>query len=379
MIKSFKVRLYPTKEQEQLMWKHIGARRYVWNYMIAKQIDLYKTGEKHLSGFAMSNLLIPLKNDGDHDWLYEISHYTLQKTCRDLDLAYQRFFKKKGKYPRFKTKKKSRNSFPVCDSRFYFKDDKYVKIQKLGFVKYKTDFDLPFGSDFKFYNPCIFNSCGKWILGFAMECESQVFHLTDKSMGIDLGIKDLAVVEFGGEKFCFHNINKSKKIKSLRKKLKHIQRSISRKYEQNRSGLAYVKTNNIVRLECKARKIHARITNIRKNYMHQTTYFLVSQLPCVVVMETLNVSGMLKCRYLSSAIKDQCFYEFINMMRYKCEWRGIEFVQADRFYPSSKACSNCGTIKSDLKLGDRVYRCECCGLEIDRDYNAAINLSKYVT
>ena len=231
----------------------------------------------------------------------------------------------------------------------------------------------------KFSNPRIFNVNGKWMLGFGMECENQVFQLTDKTMGIDLGIKDLAIAEFGGEKILFHNINKSKKMKSLHKQLKHTQRSISRKYEQNRNGLIYVKTKkNIVRLEEKARRIHARISNIRDDYIHQSTHFLVSKLPYRVVMETINASGMRKCKYLSRAVSEQCFRKFIDTMRYKCEWHGIEFVQADRFFPSSKLCSGCGLIKSDLKLGDRIYRCECCGLVIDRDYNAAINLSKYV-
>ena len=378
MIKSFKVRLYPTKEQEQLMWKHIGARRYVWNYMLAYQMELYKAGEKHLSGFAMNNLLIPLKNDGEHDWLYDVSHATLQRTCRDLDIAYQRFFKKISKYPKFKTKKKSRNSFPICESRFYFKDEQLVKIQKFGFVKYKTDFNLPFGSKIKFSNPRIFNANGKWMLGFGMECKNQVFQLTDKTMGIDLGIKDLAIAEFDGEKILFRNINKTKRMRSLYSQLKHTQRSISRKYEQNRNGLVYVKTKNIMRLEEKARRIHTRIANIREDYIHQSTHSLVSKLPYRVVMETINVSGMRKCKYLSRAVSEQCFRKFIDTMRYKCEWRGIEFVQADRFFPSSKLCSGCGLVKSNLKLGDRIYRCECCGLVIDRDYNAAINLSKYV-
>lgn len=378
MIKSFKIRLYPTKEQEQLMWKHIGACRYIWNYMLAYQEAAYERGEKHLTAFDMINLLKPLKNDGEHEWLYEVSNTSLQKICKDLDEAYKRFFQKKSGFPRFKSRKRSKPAFPISEERLYFADEKYVQVQKLGRVKYKTDFDLLLGRGHKFSNARVSFVNGKWILSFSMECESQTPVLTDKSMGIDLGVKDLAVVEFDGEMFQFHNINGSKKMRQLNKKLNHLQRSISRKYEQNKQGRRYVKTNNIVKSENKLRRIYARITNIRNNYIHQTTHSLVSKLPCRVVMEDLNVRGMMKNKHLSKAIGEQCFNEFLRQMQYKCEWSGIEFVQVDRFYPSSKTCSGCGSVKTDLKLSDRVYKCDHCGLTIDRDYNAAINLSRYV-
>lgn len=377
MIKGYKMRLYPTKEQEQLMWKHIGCCRYIWNWMLAYQKERYRNGEKHLSGFDMINLLKPLKNDGEYEWLYEVSNTSLQKVCRDLDGAYKEFFKKSRGYPKFKSKKRAKTSYPVNEERLHFIDKQFVQIQKLGRVRYKTDFDLPIGRGHKFSNARITYVNGKWMLSFGMECENQTPQLNDSSMGIDLGVKDLAIAEFNGECFSFHNINKSKKMKELNKKITHLQRSISRKYEKNKQGNKYVKTNNIIREEEKLRKLYARITNIRHNYIHQTTHELISKLPCRVVMEDLNVSGMMKNRHLSKAIAEQCFYEFIRQMEYKCEWNGIEFIQADRFYPSSKTCSCCGCVKSDLKLSDRTYICECCGLVIDRDYNAAINLSRY--
>ena len=198
-------------------------------------------------------------------------------------------------------------------------------------------------------------------------------------MGVDLGVKDLAVVEFNNEKIVFHNINKSKKVRILKKRIQHTQRTISRKYECNRKGSKYFKTNNILKEETKLRKLHYRLANIRNNYIHQTTHSLVKLLPKRVVMEDLNVTGMMSNRHLSKAIQEQGFNEFIRQMRYKCEWNNIEFVQVDRFYPSSKTCSNCGCIKSNLKLKDRTYVCEDCGFTIDRDYNAAINLSRYVS
>lgn len=376
MIKSFKIRIYPTKAQEELIWKHIGSCRYIWNWMLAKQEELYAAGEKHLSAFSMIKLLTPLKNDGEHGWLYDVSNTSLQIACQDLQKAYDKFFKKISGFPKFKSRKRSKPSYPVCADRFYFVDNKTVQIQKLGKVRYKTDFSLPHGIEHKFSNPRITYRNGKWILSFGMECENQTPKLTDVSMGIDLWIKDLAIAECNGQ-IVFHNINKSKKMKELRKKQKHLQRSISRKYEANKQGKKYIKTKNIERLENKLRKLYCHISNIRQNYIHQCTHALVSLLPSRVVMEDLNITGMMKNRHLARAIQEQCLYEFIRQMKYKCEWNGIEFVQTNRFYPSSKTCSCCENVKRDLKLSDRTYKCDICGLTIDRDYNAAINLSKY--
>lgn len=376
MIKSFKVRIYPTKSQEALIWKHIGSCRFIWNYMLSEQEKLYDLGERHLSAFDMINLLKPLKNDGEHEWLYEVSNRSLQIACQDLDKAYKSFFKKQSGFPKFKSRKRSKPNYPICTTGFYFNEGK-VQIQKLGKVKYKTDFDLPQGRDAKFSNPRISFINGKWILTFGMECENQTPELTEKRVGIDLGIKDLAVVAIDNESAVFHNINKSQSVRKLKRKIIYLQRSISRKYEQNRVGNKYFKTNNILRQEIKLRRLYARLSNIRSNYIHQCTHHIVSKLPCRVVMEDLNVSGMMKNKHLSKAIQEQCFFEFIRQMKYKCEWNGIEFIQVSRFYPSSKTCSNCGCIKHDLKLSDRTYFCPECGFVIDRDLNAAINLMKY--
>lgn len=378
MFRSFKIRLYPTKKQEQLMWKHIHCCRYIWNYMIDLQENLYNKGEKHLSAFSMMNRLKPLKNDGEHGWLYEVSNKSLQIVCKDLEQSYQLFFRKKAKFPKFKSRKKSKYSFPICSEQLYFKDMNVLNVQKVGKVKYKTDFNFPFGTGYKYINARISYINNKWILSFSIECENQTLQLTDKFMGIDLGIKELAVVAFGEERLTFNNINKSKKIRNLKQKLKHLQRRISRKYEANRNGMKYVKTNNIVKLENELRKIYIKISNIRNNYINQTTHMLVSMLPSRVVMEDLNVKDMMNNRYLSKYIQEQCFGEFSRQMEYKCERYGIEFIKADRFYPSSKTCSACGSVKHNLKLSDRTYVCESCGLVIDRDYNAAINLSRYI-
>lgn len=374
MIKSFKIRLYPTKEQEQLIWKHIGSCRFIWNYMLSYQIEMHHKGEKHLSAFDMINLLKPLKNDGEHEWLYEVSNTSLKTICRDLDKAYQKFFKKQGGFPKYKSRKRAKTAFPVRES-IYFSNGK-ATIEKLGKIKYKTDRPLPQGRGAKFTNPRISYN-GKWILTLGVECENQTPQLSDNTVGIDLGLKDLAVIAHGNEQIVFHNINKSSRVRYIKRKIRHTQRAISRKYESNRRGNTYIKTKNIVRQESEIRKLHKKLSDIRTNYLHQCTHRVISLLPKAVIMEDLNIKGMMKNKHLSKAIQEQGLYEFIRQMRYKCEWSGIEFVQADRFYPSSKTCSNCGCIKRHLKLSDRVYCCDECGFVIDRDYNAAINLSRY--
>lgn len=377
MIKSFKIRLYPTKEQEQLIWKHIGACRFIYNYMLEQQQRLYEAGEKRLSHFSMINLLKPLKNDGEHDWLYEVSNTSLQRVCGDLNEAYRGFFKRRTGLPKFKSRKRSKPSFPIDAVKLWLDESGFAHIIKIGKVKYKTDFELPIGTGQKFSNPRVSNVNGKWMLSFGIECENQAFELNDYSVGIDLGVKDSATVAYSDKKLVFTNINKSKRVRLLKRKIKHIQRSISRKYEANERGKKYIKTKNIERKEIQLRKLYARLSNIRNNYIHQSTHAIVSLLPKRVVMENLNVMGMVKNRYLSKAIQEQCFYEWIRQIKYKCEWRNIDFVQVDRFYPSSKTCHNCGCVKHNLKLKDRTFVCDECGYTEGRDYNAALNLMSY--
>lgn len=382
--KGFKIRIYPTKEQEELIWKHIHTCRFVWNYMLNLQEERYKSGEKHLSAFSMIKELMPLKNDGNHEWMYEVSNGSMQVICRDLDKAYKEFFKKAQKHPRFKSRKKMKPSYPVNADKFYFADEKFCQIQMLGRVRYKTDFTFPIGRNVcKFYNVRIQHRPARniWILTLTMEIESQEPELTDIHMGIDLGVKELAVVAFGDQKTVFHNINKSRNVRQLEAKLKHIQRSISRKYEASKKRTGkHEKTNNIIKEEQKLRRIQDRLNGIRHNYIHQTTHALISMVPKMVTMEDLHVTQMIKQNNhkMRREIIACSFNEFLRQMEYKCLWNGIEFIKADRFYPSSKTCSSCGSIKKDLKLNDRTYVCPECGLTIDRDYNAAINLMRYV-
>ena len=377
MIRSFKIRLYPTKEQERLMWKHIGACRYVYNYMLEKQKELYSSKRKHLSQFDMIRLLTPLKNDGKHAWLYEVSCASLQRICGDVDKAYRMFFKKKTGFPKFKSRKRNKINFPIDFTKLWFDESCFSHISKFGKIKFKTDFNLPIGKGYKFINPRISNVNNKWILSFGMECESQVFSLNDYNVGIDLGIKDSAIVVYNDKKLVFKNINKSKKIRMYEEQIRHTQRSISRKYEANKKGSKYVKTKNIEKEEDKLRKLYARISNIRDNYIHQSTRKIISLLPKKIIMEDLNIVGMMKNKHLSKAIQDQCLSEWIRQIKYKSEWMSIEFIQVDRFFPSSKTCHSCGCINHNLKLKDRTFVCPDCGYTEDRDYNAALNLMSY--
>lgn len=373
MIKSVKIRLIPTKEQELLMYKSCGVARFAYNWALAKWEQEYKQGLKPSKYSLKKEFNNTIKKDLNYSWLYEVSGQITVQAFEDLNTAYTNFFKGLSKYPRFKTKKSFRKSFYVRYDRMKFKDG-IVNIEKVGKVKYKTNYDIP-NLD-KYYNPrCSFD--GKyWYLIFGYEqSENQAELNNDLSVGIDLGVKDLAAVSCMDKPI--KNINKSKKVRKLKKKLKRLQRKLSRKYEANKQGNKFVKTNNIIKLEKTIKLIHRKLTNIRNNHIHQATASIVNLKPYRVVMEDLNISAMMKNKYLAEKIAEQKFYEFIRQMKYKCEFNNIEFIQADRFYPSSKLCSYCGEKKESLKLKERVFTCENCCLTMDRDKNASLNLSRY--
>ena len=378
MYKGYTIRIYPTKNQEELLKKHIGCCRFIWNQMIEVQKENYKNDGKYISKFNMIKLIPSIKKE--FDWLNEVSMSSLQLICKDINTAYQRFFKKISNYPKFKSKKKSKLSYPVCCDRFYFKNGK-VQIQKLGKVKYKADYpNLNLEEISKFNNVRISNENDKWILTFSVEYENQV-QTAEKngSLGIDLGVGRLAVVSHNGKKLEYKNINKSKRIKQLKRKLKHVQRVISRKYEVGNklNEKKYQKTNQILKYEKLLKRIYRKISNIRKDQRHKITRELVNLNPAVVIMEDLNVKGMMKNKHLSRSIAEMGFYDFIYTMKYKCEESNIKFFQVDRFFPSSKTCSHCGCIHKNLKLSDRIFECQSCGFTTDRDYNAAVNLENY--
>ncbi|MFY8224974.1 RNA-guided endonuclease InsQ/TnpB family protein, partial [Clostridium perfringens] len=265
--------------------------------------------------------------------------------------------------------KNSKKSFYNDNIKLKVKENRLVNIEKVGWIK--TNEQLPIGV--KYSNPRISYDNKYWYISVGIEKEEVKEDLTDVSLGIDLGLKDLAICSDGT---VFKNINKSNVVRKIEKRLKRLQRQVSRKYEQNKKGKEYVKTKNIIKLEKQIQQVHRRLANIRNNYLHESTTSIVKTKPYRVVVEDLNIKGMMKNKHLSDAIRKQGFYEFKRQLEYKCKFRGIKLVVADRFYPSSKTCSQCGEIKKDLKLKDRIYNCSC-GLSIDRDLNASINLSRY--
>ena len=368
MILSKKVRLYPTELQEQKLLQSVGTARFIYNWTLARQEENYKNGGKFISDNDLRKELTQLKKS-ELSWLNKVSNNVAKQAVKDACNAYKRFFKGLSDKPRFKSKRKSKKSFYNDNCKLKVKEGRLVNIEKVGWVK--TNEQLPIGV--KYSNPRISYDNKYWYISVGIEHEEIQEELTDVSLGIDLGLKELAICSDGT---VYKNINKTHEVKKIEKRLKRLQRQISRKYEKNKKGKEYVKTKNIIKLEKQIQQVHRRLANIRNNYLHQTTTSIAKTKPYRVVIEDLNVKGMMKNKHLSDSVRKQGFYEFKRQLEYKCKFRGIELIVADRFYPSSKTCSQCGKIKKDLKLSDRIYKCDC-GLTIDRDLNASINLSRY--
>lgn len=370
MMLAKKVRLYPTREQEQKLWQSAGTARFIYNWTLNKQEENHKNGKKFISDSDLRKEITKIKKS-ELKWLNDVSCDIPKQAIKDACKAYIRFFKGKAKKPKFKSRKKSTPSFYNDSVALKAKENNLVLIKKIGWIK--TNEQIPIGV--KYLNPRITYDGKYWYLSVSIENkELKKDKLTDVSLGVDLGIKNLAICSNGS---VYKNINKTRTVKKLEKKLKRLQKQVSKKYEKNKKGKEYVKTNNIIKLEKKIKLVYRKLANIRKNHLHQTTTSIVKTKPYKIVVEDLNVSGMMKNKHLARHIQNQCFYEFTRQLEYKCELKGIEFVKADRFYPSSKTCSKCGYIKKDLKLKDRNYICPKCGLVIDRDYNASLNLANY--
>lgn len=386
LYRRYTVRLFPTPEQEELMWKHVHACRFVWNHMIVLQQARYELRKKSpMTRFMMSKEITLMLQQEEFGWLKEVSRSSLDTICKRLSDSYENFFNRNYKKPKLKSRKKSKATFPIRYDRSYFYDKNCFVCPSIGHIKCATNHTVEIGRDTCLLSPFILYipASKKWILSVVIKREKQTKKLTDKSMGIDLGVKDLAVVAVGEKKLVFGNINKSKRMRLLEKKKKHIKRAIDRKYRTYngfgtpKKGQIWKKSKNIEKYEQMLREIETKMSNIRHNYIHQITRQLVNMLPERVVMEDLNIVDMLKNKHLSKMISEQNFYFFIQCMKYKCEEYGIEFIQVDRFYPSSKLCSCCGHKNKFLKLKDREWTCPVCGERHDRDYNAAINLMNY--
>lgn len=367
VIKGYKIRLKPTLEQEILIKKSIGVSRFIYNWCLFKQIN----SEKFISDNDLRKELTKLKKEKDYIWLNEVGSNVIKQSAKDLCNAYKRFFKKISNKPKFK-KKGYNNSFYV-NYESMRKTQKGVRCEKIGDIK--TSERLPkLKKDKHYMDPHIIFDGKYYYITFGIEIDIKPKENTKEIIGIDLGIKSFVVCSNG---LVYENINKTYTIKKLNKRLKHLQRKVSKKYLKNKKGNSFIKTKNILKIEDKIKLLNRKIKNIRENYIHQITTYLVKTKPCKIVIEDLNIKGMLKNKHLSKAIAEQSFYKFTNILKYKCEWNNIELIKADRFYPSSKLCSHCGNIKKDLRLKNRIYKCNFCNLVIDRDFNASINLANY--
>ena len=372
MILSKKIRIYPTETQVQKLWQSVGTTRFIYNWTLSRQEENYKNGGKFIKDSELRKEITQLKKT-ELTWLSEVSNNIPKQAVKDACNAYKKFFNKLSEKPKFKSRRKSRDSFYNDPIKLKVKEN-MILIEKIGWVKIKEQ--IPIGV--KYTNPRISFDKKYWYISIGIEKESEKEELTDISLGIDLGLKELAVCSDGTK---FKNINKTKIVRKTEKKLKRLQRKVSNKYEKNKivkgGSCQYIKTRNTEKLEKRIQLIHRRLKNIRNNHLHQVTTSIVKTKPYRIVMEDLNISGMMKNKHLSDKIRKQCFYEFRRQIKYKCETKGIKFVLANRFYASSKICNCCGKIKKNLKLKDRIYNCSYCGTKIDRDLNASINLSKY--
>lgn len=375
MLKSFKTEIDPTLEQKVKINKTIGTCRYVYNFYLAHNKELYSNGEKFMSGKSFSLWLNNeyLPNNPEYAWIKEVSSKSVKKSIEDANIAFHKFFKHQSGFPKFKKKGKS-------DVKMYFvKTDKKstiwcerhrIKIPTLGWVRLKEKAYLPTTkSGYVIKSGTVSMKAGRYYVSVLVEMpEIEKKTFLNEGVGVDLGLKDFAVLSTGK---VYKNINKSARIKKLEKQLKREQRCLSRKYENLKKGESTQK--NIQKQKLKVQRIHHRIDNIRTDYINKTISEIVKTKPSYITIEDLNVSGMMKNRHLSKAIASQKFYEFRNKLKVKCEDNGIELRVVDRFYPSSKQCHCCGRIKKDLKLSERTYKCDCGYVE-DRDFNASLNL-----
>lgn len=373
--------LIPNNKQKTKLFQFAGAARFAYNWTLSIGQENYKNGKKFISDGDLRKEFTKLKKTEEYAWLNNISNDVTKQAIKDACNSYKRFFNGYSKFPRFKSKKKSKPSFYQDTVKIKFSET-HVKVEKISDSKKQNKKKLNWirlaehnrvPIDCKYYNPRISFDGLNWYITVSVEYEDCTVIPPNDGIGIDLGIKNLAVCS---DNNFYKNINKTQEVKKLEKKKRRLQRSISRKYLKNKKGESYCKTSNIIKSEKKLLKLNHRLTNIRHNHLHQTTSEIVKRKPSFICIEDLNASGMMKNKHLSKAVQQQCFYEFRRQIEYKSAWNNIPVIVADRFFPSSKLCSCCGKVNKDLKLSDRIYKCEC-GNVIDRDYQASLNLKSY--
>ena len=380
--KSYKTELKPTDEQKQAIDRTFGVCRYVYNFYIAHNKELYHEGKPFLSGRAFSvwlnNEFIP--DNPEYTWIKEVSSKAVKQSIMDADTAFRRFFKCQSGFPRFKKKgvNEPKMYFVKTDKKAVLRCERHrIKIPTIGWVRLKEKgYILTDLEKYVIRSGTISKRAGRYYVSVLIETEEVEERpvLTKEDLGIDLGLKDFATLSNGD---VFRNINKSSDIKKLEKKLKREQKALSRKLEvkkrnqKNQEGGSY---SNIEKQKLKVQKLHQRLDYIRTDYLNKCVSDIAKTKPSHITIENLNVKGMMKNRHLSKAVANQKFYEFRTKLSAKCKANGIELRIADTWYPSSKICHRCGNLKTDLKLSDRVFKCPHCGTIIDRDLNAALNL-----
>ena len=380
MLKSFKTEINPTEEQKVKIRKTIGTCRYIYNFYLAHNKELHDNGEKFMSGKSFSVWLNNeyLPQNPDKLWIKEVSSKSVKRSIENGCVAFTRFFKHQSAFPNFKKKGKS-------EVKMYFvknnpKDCRCerhrINIPSLGWVRIKEKGYVPTTKDgYVIKSGHVSIKADRYYVSVLIEIpNNKIANNSNEGIGIDLGIKDFAIVSNGK---TYKNINKSAKLKKLEKQLIREQRSLSRKYENIKKGESTQRAN-IQKQKRVVQKLHHKIDNIRTDYINKTIAEIVKTKPSYITIEDLNVSGMMKNRHLSKAVASQKFYEFRTKLKAKCDENGIELRVVDRWYPSSKICHCCGAIKKDLKLSDRIYRCDCGYVE-DRDFNAALNLRDALT
>ena len=380
MLKSFKTEINPTEEQKVKIRKTIGTCRYIYNFYLAHNKELHDNGEKFMSGKSFSVWLNNeyLPQNPDKLWIKEVSSKSVKRSIENGCVAFTRFFKHQSAFPNFKKKGKS-------EVKMYFvknnpKDCRCerhrINIPSLGWVRMKEKGYFPTTKDgYVIKSGHVSIKADRYYVSVLIEIpNNKIANNSNEGIGIDLGIKDFAIVSNGKTS---KNINKSAKLKKLEKQLIREQRSLSRKYENIKKGESTQRAN-IQKQKRVVQKLHHKIDNIRTDYINKTIAEIVKTKPSYITIEDLNVSGMMKNRHLSKAVASQKFYEFRTKLQAKCKESGIELRVVNRWYPSSKTCHCCGTIKKDLKLSDRIFQCDCGYIE-DRDFNAALNLRDATT
>lgn len=377
MKKAYKIEINPTDEQKSKIHQTIGVSRFVYNFYIAHNKEVYEKEGKFISGMEFSKWLnneyIP--NNQDMKWIKDVSSKATKQAIMNGDKAFREFFKKSKGFPKFKKKKNQdvKAYFPKNNKTDWTLERHRVKIPTLGWVRLKEFGYIPINSIVK--SGTVSQKADKYYVSILVEEDNlKISKPINEGIGIDLGIKDFAICS---DKKIYKNINKTSTVKKIEKKLKREQRKISRKYEslkiRNKKGKGEATRQNIQKQVVKVQKLHQRLNNIRTDYINKTISSIIKQEPSNITIEDLNIKGMMKNKHLSKAVASQKFFEFKIKLTYKCKQNNIELRIVDKFYPSSKTCSCCGSIKKDLKLSDRVYKCKC-GLIMDRDLNASINL-----